>query len=100
MEDVWTGPRGQPLNMSFASTYMLEGSAYGEVIDSDRYSPNMGHPWVQSILSSMPTFRPVFRLCMEDSTQPNECFHSLLWMKTDSDGLLVEEEELISDLED
>lgn len=104
MEDVWIGPRddenGEPLDMSSSVTYMVERLTYGEVIDSDRYSPNLAHPSVQEILRDMPTISPtiMFRLCMNDCRKLNDYFRSMKWKKPDSDGIPAEEERSISDV--
>lgn len=70
MNEVWDGPCddkfGNPLNMSDPCSYMLmlEGSIHRRIIDDTRYSPNMDHPWVQSIVGDMPIFRPTFMFCL------------------------------------
>lgn len=105
MDYVWIGPRehgnGQLLDISSPITYRTPKLSWADVIDNDRYSPDMDHAWVQGILNDMPVFRPtiMFRLCMDKPKESNRCFCDLDWKKRDIPGDASEEQEFSNDAE-
>lgn len=57
--DIWDGPRvwkNRTLDMLDPDTYSL-GDQEFEGLDARYFRPNKNHPWVQSVLAGLPSFR-------------------------------------------